>query len=67
MLCTWKECNAEAEYPQVSQDGETWANLCAEHDKRLADSMNDPPRMLSAWVLAHGGAAQMSKRMIGDD
>lgn len=66
MLCTWKNCEANAEFPQVSQDGETWANLCAAHDKRLADSMDDPPRMLSAWVLAHGGAASMSKRLLDE-
>lgn len=64
--CTWKDCTADAEFPQVAQDGETWANLCAEHNQKLEASYGDPPKMLSAWVLAGGGAAKMTKRMLGD-
>jgi hypothetical protein len=62
-VCTWKECQSEASVPQVAADGEIWANLCVEHDEKLAGALDDPLRMLSYWVLAQGGSQSAALRM----
>jgi hypothetical protein len=56
-----------AEHPQVAADGEQWANLCDYHDERLRTAVDDPPRMLSFWILAQGGKEVAVKRFVGDD
>lgn len=67
--CTWVDCQSKAERPQVSKDGEMWANLCVDHDNKFAADTDiaaptyDVKRMLSSWVKAGGGAEKMAKRM----
>jgi len=64
--CTWKDCNGKANNPQVADDGEVWATLCDNHNDKLASAMNDPPRILSYWILAQGGT-QGAMRRFGFD
>lgn len=65
-LCTWKGCENRAVVPKTASDGEVWANLCDYHDGKLTSAMNDPPRVLSFWVLAQGGKEAVVNRMLGE-
>ncbi len=62
MECTWKDCKKEAMRIQLDKNGKQWANLCEEHHNELEKAMdifiNDAnfKKMLSAWVMAQGGA-----------
>ena len=71
--CTWNDkgsrCEAEGIVSHVSQDGEIWACLCQGHSDdwdsaRTAYSKEgDFKRMMSSYVKAAGGPAQLAKRM----
>lgn len=65
-VCTWKDCNREANHPQISKDGKEWANLCYNHYTELIDSMrsDDPGKILHSWVLAQGGAKIAASRIL---
>lgn len=64
-MCTWKYCEKNAVHPQVASDGEVWANLCDEHHAELEAAIGDrPEKMISAWVLAMGGAKLASRRVL---
>lgn len=74
MICTWKDCQNDAVKPLVSKDGETWANLCAEHhakhdtDAELAirkGGRDNMKRMMSNYIKAQGGAKAAAKRILG--
>lgn len=68
MKCTWKDCNKEAEHPQLSSDGREWANLCTAHRDELNEALDSgiPRATLRAWVRASGGADILSKCLIGE-
>jgi hypothetical protein len=70
MKCTWLNCEAKAQYPQISGDGSAWANLCQVHHQEIDDCMikfdspeYGPKRMLASWVKAQGGAKKAAERM----
>ena len=65
-VCTWKDCEALAEHPQVAEDGEVWANLCQDHHDVVEGAMTalEPRKLLWAWVNAQGGAKAASGRMM---
>jgi hypothetical protein len=70
MICTWKDCNDKASNPQLDKNGNEWANLCEYHHKKLEDSIvgeNFNPKIaLKNWILASGGAKEMTKKIIGE-
>jgi hypothetical protein len=65
--CTWKECDNNAETPQLDKNGKQWANFCSEHNKMLNDAIDkepfNPKKMLQCWVKASGGASKMSEEL----
>jgi len=63
--CTWKDCEAPAEHPQVAEDGEVWANLCPQHHDVVEKALEamEPRKVLWAWVNAQGGAKLAAGRM----
>ncbi len=62
--CTWVGCTERALHPQHGKDGSQWADLCSKHVHELDAAIEDgPPRMLSAWVKAQGGAKKAAARM----
>lgn len=63
--CTWEGCNRDASVPQVSEDGEAWANLCGAHawDLEYAIAGPDPRETVRAWIKAQGGAVAAARRM----
>lgn len=65
--CTWVMCDASAEYPRVSSDGEEWCRLCKSHDFTLEQVLTsgNPANILGAWVKAQGGADAAAKRTEG--
>ena len=68
--CTWKakdtdRCQATASHPQIGRDGRQWANLCADHEKRLNEliTSGEPPKLVGAWIAASGGPAVLAGKM----
>lgn len=63
--CTWKNCNENAAHPQISSDGQEWANLCDQHHQELENAISelDPKTLLRAWILAMGGAKKAARRL----
>jgi hypothetical protein len=65
MICTWKDCKEEAQYPQIATDGDEWSNLCVKHHAELDEAIGaEPKKMLRAWVLAMGGAEKATRRVM---
>lgn len=66
--CTWRDCQRPATKPQIGGGGETWANLCGEHDAEInaAIDATDPKALLRCWALAHGSKERFAKRMFGE-
>jgi hypothetical protein len=62
MQCTWKDCEAEAEVPQIGRGGNVWGSLCQPHAIELdtAITSGSVPAILRSWVLASGGAKKMA-------
>lgn len=65
--CTWINCESEAKYPQIAEDGDVWANLCDTHNQELDSSLDstNPKILLSVWVKAQGGAKRAAQRTLG--
>lgn len=65
MKCTWKDCDKEAKYAQLDNDGVEWANLCGEHHFLLEEALDslDPRILVARWIKAQGGAAKAAGRM----
>lgn len=67
-MCTWDQCPKLAEHPQLSRNGEEWANLCDEHHRQLEEALGtlDARRTLGAWAKAgthHPGRTLMIESM----
>lgn len=65
--CTWQDCSATAQHEQVADDGDAWANLCAEHNQKLQASMasGDQRAIIADWIRAQGGPMKASRRLAG--
>lgn len=63
--CTWVGCRSEAVIEIETKDGDVWANLCSEHNAELDRSVMSfsPPKMISAWIKAKGGAEAAAAAM----
>ena len=62
MICTWEGCQEDAKNPQITEDGEQWANLCDFHNIEFGLAIIGPPKkLLRAWVLSRGGAKTLLK------
>jgi len=62
--CTWKGCINEGIHEIKAKDGEVWATLCDTHKEKMDSCVEDPRKILSAWVLANGGAQAAAKRIM---
>jgi hypothetical protein len=66
--CTWKGCVKEAIHPHLDKNGAVWSELCEQHHLELEDTTLDldkfdARRHIRSWILAHGGAELLSKKL----
>jgi len=72
-ICTWKNCDKEAEHRVNNNGGDSWANLCNDHFKTHESGLEDfmkgsgterIKKMLHNWIMARGGADQAAKDLL---